>query len=428
MLHAPGQERILLSNDLAGNLQDRARTLIQALGQPVCGLEAFAQEALLALAARLTADGGIIGLIHQHPWQRVAVEFDRPAAIAGRPHQHIRHHRLDQRCAEGTSRLRVERPDFGDHLRKILVVHGAGCAQPRIVVACKQFDVLDQPGHRRIVAVPVDQLQLEAFGERPCKNARGFERLEGRKHGIQAVPLDAHMLRRLGQIEAQIAGLVEIVDQRAGDQPVDGVGHHKHHLIRQMLLQRHLGRDECLQVVVVAAPAARPARSPEPALKGVALQGLPRGATVFLAGARARIIRVDIAEIGVEASRDFLRAVGKLGADPLAVGLTCPFRGRCIRRGGLRRIRGLALALDALQQRIALHFRLDITRQVETRHLQKLDRLHQLRRHDQGLALTDFKLRRQGHSDPRYAFQERDPARQAGTGSACFPVGPLLAL
>lgn len=53
----------------------------------------------------------------------------------------------------------------------------------------------------------------------------------------------------------------------------------------------------------------------------------------------------------------------------------------------------LAFAVAALQERVALHFGLDIAREVETGHLQELDRLHELRRHDQGLALTDFQLR-----------------------------------
>jgi hypothetical protein len=55
--------------------------------------------------------------------------------------------------------------------------------------------------------------------------------------------------------------------------------------------------------------------------------------------------------------------------------------------GGFARDRRLGTVAGTLQQRIALQFLLDESRQVEIRQLQQLDRLLQLRRHDQGLAL-----------------------------------------
>ena len=47
-------------------------------------------------------------------------------------------------------------------------------------------------------------------------------------------------------------------------------------------------------------------------------------------------------------------------------------------------------ALIALEQRIAFKLAFDIGLQLEVGHLQQLDRLLQLRRHDQGLALFEF--------------------------------------
>ena len=43
----------------------------------------------------------------------------------------------------------------------------------------------------------------------------------------------------------------------------------------------------------------------------------------------------------------------------------------------------------AVEQRIALEFGFDIGHQIEIGELQKLDRLHQVRRHHQRLALAD---------------------------------------
>ena len=50
--------------------------------------------------------------------------------------------------------------------------------------------------------------------------------------------------------------------------------------------------------------------------------------------------------------------------------------------------------LVALEQRIALELALDIFGQFEIRQLQQLDRLLQLRRHDQGLALPQLQTLR----------------------------------
>ena len=49
------------------------------------------------------------------------------------------------------------------------------------------------------------------------------------------------------------------------------------------------------------------------------------------------------------------------------------------------------LAFDsALQQGVLFEFPLDVSGQIQVRELQQLDGLHQLRRHHQGLALTEF--------------------------------------
>src|SRR5262249_14322615 len=74
---------------------------------------------------------------------------------------------------------------------------------------------------------------------------------------------------------------------------------------------------------------------------------------------------------------------------------------------------------QALEQGIALKLILHIARQVQIGELQQLDRLHQLRRHHQGMALAKLKSRAKGHDGYRIS---------PGPDLARFlAVGPILA-
>ena len=129
-----------------------------------------------------------------------------------------------------------------------------------------------------------------------------------------------------------------------------------------------------------------------------------------------RFVWKDLPEIGAEALLDVV-AVGR-GAFP------APFASRALRREAfdsgrlvvpaidvrsgypLRFVLGLeavarslpvrdrgafaGLAFGAFEERIAFELGFDIGGKIEARKLQKLDRLQELRRHDQGLALAHF--------------------------------------
>ena len=85
------------------------------------------------------------------------------------------------------------------------------------------------------------------------------------------------------------------------------------------------------------------------------------------------------------------------GSAPLA------FHDFAVGRRSVRRLRAVGLGLGrpvldaAVEQRIALEFRFDVSDQIEIRELQQLDRLHQLRRHHQRLALADLESLRKRH-------------------------------
>ena len=104
--------------------------------------------------------------------------------------------------------------------------------------------------------------------------------------------------------------------------------------------------------------------------------GRRRGAAIC--GIGAALALIDIVEIGIESGEPLLGTGAILhGAGDVTL---LDLIGRLLR---------LAL-LVALKQRVPLELALDESLQLEIGHLQKLDRLLQLRRHDQGLALLQL--------------------------------------
>ena len=99
------------------------------------------------------------------------------------------------------------------------------------------------------------------------------------------------------------------------------------------------------------------------------------------------IFRIDVVVIGIDSlgsvrRRRIFREAQRRG-----------FRGR--RKDVL--VGRVAFGFFPFQQRIALEFLLDESLQFEVRHLQKLDRLLQLRGHHKALALADFESLVQRH-------------------------------
>ena len=170
-----------------------------------------------------------------------------------------------------------------------------------------------------------------------------------------------------------------------------------------MAAQRHLGGDECFQIVVVVVGGA---------------------AAPFGVGGRCRILRhagcgfgrlfgKDVVERGVQRLLD-LGTGTEIAVQPLLLaGLEGVVSWAAAHIGGiaalvaiaagiarigelgtlsgrLARHRGFGTVTGPIQQRIALQFLLDESGQVEVRQLQQLDRLHQLRRHHQRLRLAEL--------------------------------------
>src|ERR1700731_1291721 len=118
------EETVLLADDFAGNLQNRACPLFETLRQPVRGLPASRNEApvrLLSLSLSLPlADSCHIAVIDKNARKNVGVELDMPRAVRQRPHDDIGEDGLDRTAADGTPRLGIEPSDLPQHVENIL--------------------------------------------------------------------------------------------------------------------------------------------------------------------------------------------------------------------------------------------------------------------------------------------------------------------
>ena len=104
---------------------------------------------------------------------------------------------------------------------------------------------------------------------------------------------------------------------------------------------------------------------------------------------------VAVLELGIERAQSLLRGGGRFeGAHDVRPG-------RLRRGGGLvfRLLLDLA-ALVTLEERVALQLLVDEGLELDVGHLQQLDRLLQLRRHDESLALAEFEPLVQRHGAP----------------------------
>ena len=168
-----------------------SRLLVSQLA--FCRLVARKSRSASLGAAALDAGG--VGLIDQHARQRLAVEFDAPG-IVGRPAKRTR-----RRSPTGSGGAPKARPGLGSR-RRISATMSArsSSSTPQIrrrlaiIAPGEQRQIGDQRLHRRIVAVALDQLQRQAFGEIAREHA-GRLKLSA---GAPAPPRRARAGRRAG--------------------------------------------------------------------------------------------------------------------------------------------------------------------------------------------------------------------------------------
>ena len=78
--------------------------------------------------------------------------------------------------------------------------------------------------HRLVQAVAVGQLQAQAFGEVAGEDPGRLEPLQPRQGRLDLRHRAAEAFGRGGEVGAEIAGVVEQVDQVVADHPLDRIG------------------------------------------------------------------------------------------------------------------------------------------------------------------------------------------------------------
>ena len=275
---------------------------------------------------------------------------------------------------------RIERFDLGDHLGEILGIDPAYLHQRRGVAGGEQRQVVEQKLHRRIEPVAIAQLQRQAFCEIARENAGRFEFLYPRQHALDIRSGAAQLPGGRVAIDAQIAGLVEVLEQMRGDNPIDRIAKIGADLFAQVFAQA--ARTACRpldgRLTVVAAPG------PVPGTPQIVVATVFVRAVAILAGRRLPVLG------GI--ANNLANAASQLLGKRQRSGIHHAYR----LAGADRRV--IALRLAGFQQRVFLDLGLDEFAQFEVRQLQQLYRLLQLRRHHQRLALPQLQALRK--TDP----------------------------
>ena len=386
MRNAIGEEGVLLTYDLARDLQNGPGALLEAAHDPVGVGPGFVDEGAdflqLAFPLRLAGNAGVEGLVRDHARQGIGIEINLPAPVRRRADEDIGCHRLRRRRAENQTRLGIEAAQLGNHVGEIFLVDAAGLAQLAEFALGEKVEVIDQCRHRRVEPILFAQLQAQAFREIARADADGIEAMNQFKRNLAALEGQAKPLRHRLQRFEEIAGLVDLVDDLRGDHPGEIVGVGAAELIVEMLMQRGRRCAEGFEVGVILVERGTLARAagkvPE---RRISLRQRLIGHG--LVGKRILEIGAGLALERCAVSRHLLaRPVAGLGGE----------RGlddRAVVRDD-RRVIGARITL---QQRIFLEFGLDIVLKFGRRELQKLDRLQELRRHDQRLALAHHQFR-----------------------------------
>ena len=106
MLHAVGEEAVLLAHDLGRDLEDGRGALVEALDQPVGGRRQSRGRSCVLGARRRCVTLRVVAAVDQHARQGVGVELDEPAAVGRGAHE--------TSGTTGCDRLRAEvRPGLG---------------------------------------------------------------------------------------------------------------------------------------------------------------------------------------------------------------------------------------------------------------------------------------------------------------------------
>ncbi|MNU55758.1 hypothetical protein D3C71_448410 [compost metagenome] len=187
-------------------------------------LHAFGQKILILARARLMFRHlGEVTLVDEHARQGLGVDFHQPAAGGGGANDNVgndglRNHRVVTCAGAG-----VERADFRQHIEQVFLIDAADFFQGGEVAFRQKFQIIDESPHGRVEPILLGQLDRQTFAQGTRKYTRWVEALKR----LQDV-LDRRRRRSqpfgdiIDGISRNIAGFIELADQRIGDHPVLG--------------------------------------------------------------------------------------------------------------------------------------------------------------------------------------------------------------
>ena len=250
---------------------------------------------LFSVASRvLPVTRGVVGAVDQHARQDVGVELDQPARRT-LAHEHVGHHRLDRPALEGAAGLRIERPQFGQHVEQIVAVGADGARQRDEIVVGDQLEIVEQPLHHRVEPVALAQLDGEALLAPSGRTApSGSSVCSLASTALDQLQRRAELFGDGVEIERQVAGFVKAIGKEARDDLFGRVGQQQADLLVEVIGERRTRRDELIDVGGLAALAH-------------AAAACPVGAEPVLAA----LLWEDVLDFGVETVGD---AVGILDA------------------------------------------------------------------------------------------------------------------
>ncbi len=226
-------------------------------------------------------------------------------------------------------------------------------------------------------------MQRQAFGQIAGEHAGRIEFLQACQHALDPPRGAAEPLGGAVKPALQIARLVQLVQQMKGNHPVRLLGQIGTDLFNEVLAQ---GARTCRSLIdprQIAGVARAITVPPRLRVAAEIAADLDRAVAVL---ARSGAPMIAIVRCAIAGQR---RGKGLRGAvDRRCIGLRL-----CSRRRPL-----LRLAFTRLQKRVLLDLGLDERAQLQVGQLQHLDRLLQLRSHDQSLALAQFKPLREADS------------------------------
>jgi len=248
------------------------------------------------------------------------------------------------------------------------------------------------------------------------ENAARLKALHHLQGLLDEVEGRAEKLAECFEIALEVTGLIRRVDEMMADQPHRRVGEGKRELVGQMVLQRPLFRDIGFEVWCVIAVEARALaeRGPARLLQRARAVAFAVGKGVLRLGIEILFSRATV--VGLKVEPFALLAAGGLAfarvgrVSGMAVRLLLGFgeEAHSLRSVALRGGSGV-LGFLAFEQRIALKLGLDECGQLHVGELQQLDRLLQLRRHHQTVALPQLKLCGEGHTHSQAGSPDGSP-------------------